>query len=145
MNAPDPPRRYLNSPGPAPPPRSSRTVSTTSPRHEYTGGRAALILSAAVLVLLVQAWHLHRLSETRRAARVELSRTLRARELPPEESIVALVDAFDRSTQDVLFAASGPYLILAVTVLFLTSQTTRLRLRLAVVEHLLTNRLDVHG
>ena len=107
--------------------------------RERPGGRAALTLGAAALVLLVQAWHLHRLSETRRAARVELSRTLHDRELPPEQRTVALVDAFDRTTQDVLFATSGPYLILAVAVLFLTAQTTHLRLRLAVVERLLAH------
>ena len=60
--------------------------------------------------------------------------------MPPEQRLVALVDAFDRSTQDILFAASGPYLILAVAVLFLTAQTTRLRLRLSVVERILVNR-----
>lgn len=141
MNAPDPSRRYLNSPAPVRPPRQTQTVSSLPPPgHERPGFRAALIVGVAAFVLLVQAFHLNRLGATRRAARVELSQTLHDPGMLPEQRIAALVDAFDRSTQDILFAASGPYLILAVAVLFLTAQATRLRLRLSVVERILVNR-----
>ncbi len=142
MNTPEPSRRYLNSPNPTPAPRPPPATGSASPWHERLGGRAAITLGAAALVLLVQAWHLRRLSETRRVVRTELSQVLRDAGLPPEQRSIALVDAFDRSTQDIVFAASGPYLTLAITVIFLTAQTTRLRLRVAVVERLLLNRLS---
>ena len=141
MHAPDPSRRYLNSPGLIPLSHPPRTTNPAPPWHARTGGRAALLLGAATLILFVQAWHLHRLSETRRAARAELSHALLDdATMPPERRAVALAEAFDRTTQDVLFAASGPHLILAVAVLCLTAQTARLRWRLAVVERLLAHR-----
>lgn len=46
----------------------------------------------------------------------------------------AILDAFDRATENVLFAASGPYLILAITSLFVIAHLVGVKRRLDAAE-----------
>ena len=98
--------------------------------------RVLVALSVLIGVVLVYCLHSYKLRETRRISRAELLRVLPA-EKPGTADILA---AFDRSTEDIFFAAAGPYFILTVAVVFLTGQLLGVKRRLDKTERLLHAR-----
>ncbi len=90
-----------------------------------------LALAAGLAILLLQGLHACRLAETRELARAEVERALH--DGGPAHGAVLLA-AFDRSTQDILFAASGPYLVLLLFVIFWTGHLLGIKQRLVETE-----------
>ena len=70
------------------------------------------------------------LREARQVSRVQLADLIRTR----KPDVAAILDAFDHATENVLFAASGPYLILAITSLFIIAHLVGMKRRLDAAE-----------
>ena len=96
------------------------------------------LCQALPALLVVMLWFvfvyvlpLQALRSSRQAARAELTHLLQTD--PPNTP--AILEAFDRATEQVLFSAATPYFILGLATLFLTAQLTILKRRLHTAEH----------
>ena len=89
-----------------------------------------MFVGALLWIGIVYGLPLRNLRETRQLARTELTHLLQTDK--PDRA--AILDAFDRATEQILFSASGPYFILAVATLFLIANLVMLKRRLSVAE-----------
>ena len=99
-----------------------------------------LMLMATLFWLgMVYGLPLHSLREARQVSRVELARLIHAGKPDP----AAILDAFDRATERILFSASGPYLILACATIFLVAHLVAVKRRLDAAERHIQTLRDV--
>ena len=70
------------------------------------------------------------LREARQVSRAQLTNLIQT----GKPDVAGILDAFDHATENVLFAASGPYLILAMTSLFIIAQLVGAKRRLDAAE-----------
>lgn len=85
---------------------------------------------ALLWVTLVYGLPLQSLREARRLLRVELTHLLQT----DKPDTAAILDAFDRATEQILFSAAGPYFILAVATVFLVAHLVAVKRRLNAAE-----------
>ncbi len=85
---------------------------------------------AVLWFVLVYALPLHTLRESRQTARGELTHLLQA----DRPDTPAILEAFDRATEQVLFSAAGPYFILGVATLFVIAHLVAVKRRLNAAE-----------
>ncbi len=102
-----------------------------------------LALMAALLwFVLVYILPLHTLRASRQTARVELTHLLQT-DRPDAPAILA---AFDRATEQVLFSATAPYFVLGLATLFVIAHLAAVKRRLHAAERdLQTLRVVVLG
>ena len=98
-----------------------------------------MFVVALLWVGLVYGLPLHSLREARQISRVELARLIHADKPDP----ATILDAFDRATERILFSASGPYLILACTTVFLITHLVTVKRRLDAAERNIQMLRDV--
>ena len=89
-----------------------------------------MLLVVALWFALVYVLPLHTLRTSRRTTRLELTHLLRI----DQADTPAILEVFDRTTEQVLFSAAGPYFILGLATLFLIAQLAILKRRLHAAE-----------
>jgi hypothetical protein len=87
-----------------------------------------------IVVVLSEGLHLYALSATRDHARAALAQTLHSVTTSDSKTITAAFDVFDRMTGDIFFAATGPYLVLALLIPSLLLSLVRLQNNLTATE-----------
>ena len=87
-------------------------------------------IAAMLWLLLVYGLPLQNLREARRRTRDELTQLLQH----DKPDAAAILETFDRTHEDILFAASGPYLMLGLATLFLGARLAWVMRRLAAAE-----------
>ncbi len=94
---------------------------------------------AMLWFVLVYVLPLHTLRASRQIARVELTHLLQA----DRPDAPAILDAFDRATEQVLFSAAGPYFILGIATLFVIAHLVAVKRRLHTAERNIQTLRDV--
>ncbi len=98
-----------------------------------------LLIAAMVWFVLVYFLPLHTLRKSRLTARTELTHLLQT----DKPSTPAILEAFDRATEQVLFSAAGPYFILGIATLFVISHLVAVKRRLNTAERNIQTLRDV--
>ena len=88
------------------------------------------LLAAVCWFLLVYVLPLHTLRESRVTTRTELTHLLQT----DKPNTPAILEAFDRATEQVLFSAAGPYFILGMSTLFVIAHLVAVKRRLNAAE-----------
>ena len=101
-------------------------------KRTWQGFRAAwpTLLVAALWYVLVYVLPLGNLRASRQTARLELAHLLQTE----QPDVPAVLAAFDRATEQVLFSASGPYFILGLATLLLFAHVALVKRRLRAAE-----------
>ena len=89
--------------------------------------------------IIVYGMPLRALRESRRIARVELTQFLQT----DRPDTPAILNAFDRVTEQVLFSVAGPYFILGVVTLFFITHLVVVKRRLHAAERDIQTLRDV--
>ena len=97
------------------------------------------LMAALLWLTLVYGLPLQTLRESRRIAKDELARLLQT----GKPDTPAVMDAFDRATEQVLFSVAGPYFILGVSMLFLVAHLVTIKRRLDAAERNIRTLRDV--
>jgi hypothetical protein len=105
-----------------------------SPRglRKTTGTKLLIVLG--IVIVLAEGLHLYAPSSTRGHARAALAQTLHSIPASDATTVTAALDAFDRMTGDIFFAATGPYLVLAILIPSLLISLARLQNNLTATE-----------
>lgn len=96
-------------------------------------------MAALLWFVLVYLLPLHTLRESRQIARTELTHLLQT----DRPNTPAILDAFDRATEQVLFSAAGPYFILGISTLFVIAHLVGVKRRLNTAERNIQTLRDV--
>jgi hypothetical protein len=94
-----------------------------------------------IVIVLTEGLHLYALSSTRDHARAALAQTLHTAAASDARTITTALDAFDLMTGDIFFAATGPYLVLAILIPSLLVSLARLQNNLTATEDALRSIL----
>jgi hypothetical protein len=113
----------------------------TSPRRLRKTTGAKLLIVLGIVIVLAEGLHLRALSVTRVHARAALAQTLDSITASDAKTVTAALDAFDRMTGDIFFAATGPYLVLAILIPSLLISLARLQNNLTATEAALRSLL----
>lgn len=116
-------------------------ATMTSPRKLRKATATKLLVVLGIVIVLAEGLHLYALSSTRGHARAALAQTLHSISALDAKTVTAALDAFDRMTADIFFAATGPYLILAILIPSLLISLVRLQNNLTATETALRNIL----
>src|ERR1700736_5193661 len=103
-----------------------------------------LLVVLGIVIVLAEGMHLYALRSTRDHARAALAQTLHTVNPSDAKTITAALDAFDRMTGDIFFAATGPYLVLAILIPSLLVSLARLQNNLTATESALRALLKNH-
>jgi hypothetical protein len=116
-------------------------ATMTSPRKLRKATATKLLVVLGIVIVLAEGLHLYALSSTRGHSRAALAQTLHSIPASDAKTVTAALDAFDRMTADIFFAATGPYLILAILIPSLLISLVRLQNNLTATETALRNIL----
>jgi hypothetical protein len=116
-------------------------VTETAQRGLRTATATKLVVVFGTAVVIVEGLHLYALSSTRDHARAALAQTLHAVTASDAKTVTAALDAFDRMTDDIFFAATGPFLVLAILIPSLIVTIVRLQNNLTATEDVLRSIL----
>jgi hypothetical protein len=117
-------------------------ATMTSPRGLRKATATKLLVVLGIVIVVAEGLHLYALSSTRTHARAVLAQTLHAISASDGKTVMAALDAFDRMTADIFFAATGPYLILAILIPSLLISLVRLQNNLTTTEAALRSLLE---
>ena len=96
----------------------------------FAGGWLPSLMAAICWFVLVYVLPLHTLRASRLTARTELTHLLQT----DRPNTPAVLEAFDRATEQVLFSAAGPYFILGISTLFVIAHLVAVKRRLNAAE-----------
>jgi hypothetical protein len=114
----------------------------TSPRGLRKATATRLMIVLGSIIVLVEGVHWYALSATRVHARAALAQTLDGVTASDAKTVTAALDAFDRMTSDIFFAATGPYLVLAILIPSLVVSLVRLQNSLTATEEALRTIIE---
>ena len=119
-------------------------ANMTSRRGLRKATATKLLIALGIVIVLAEGLHLYALRSTRDHARAALAQTLHTVNASDAKTITAALDAFDRMTGDIFFAATGPYLVLAILIPSLLVSLVRLQNNLTATEDALRSILKNH-
>jgi hypothetical protein len=120
-------------------------ATMTSPRGLRKATATKLLVVLGIVIVLAKDVHLYALSATRVHARAVLAQTLDGITASDAKTVTAALDAFDRMTGDIFFAATGPYLVLAILIPSLLVSLVRLHNNLTATEDVLRRIIENGG
>ena len=132
--------RVIHAPFPEESTGRQRTASPERSGDRWRVYRWLAGLLAAILWLsMVYGLPLRSLRAARDRERAELTHLLQA----DKPDTAAVLGAFDYATEEIIFSATGPYLILAVATVFLIAHLVGIKRRLNVAERSIQALQDV--